>query len=132
MPLVRLDHVNLRTTRLEAMKRFYATALGLVSGPRPNFSFAGAWLYCGDSPVVHLVVVDEPPEHHANLSLQHFALRGSDLSAALRRLQSAGIDYRVGFVRDFELCQVHVSDPDGNHLHLDYPLSEAVALGLSG
>ena len=27
----------------------------LAPGPRPNFSFGGAWMYCGDRPAVHLV-----------------------------------------------------------------------------
>lgn len=131
MAIEALDHVNLCTSQLPAMQRFYTETLGFEVGARPNFSFDGAWLYCGGRPTVHLVEVDAPRVTGTNLALQHFAFRGSDLSALLRQLQRGSIPYRVGFVRDFSLCQVHVHDPDGNQLHIDFLLNEAEALGLA-
>ncbi|WP_371933297.1 VOC family protein [Ruegeria discodermiae] len=55
MPIRRLDHVNVVTSNLEEMVAWYETVLGLRSGPRPDFSFGGAWLCAGDAPIVHLV-----------------------------------------------------------------------------
>src|SRR3546814_17296537 len=52
MPLSRLDHVNLRTAELAAMQTFYSEVLGMSLGPRPPFSFDGAWLYCGGQATV--------------------------------------------------------------------------------
>jgi len=132
VPLERLDHVNLRTTRLEAMSRFYRDALGLELGPRPDFDFGGAWLYCGPHPTIHLVVVDEPAPAHGELALEHFAFRARDLPSLLERLNRNQVRYRVGFVHDFRLCQVHVRDPDGNHVHIDFDVEEARAAGLDG
>ena len=130
MPLQYLDHVNLRTTRASAMKRFYCDALGLRPGPRPNFSFGGAWLYCGDRPVVHLVEVDSETPPSSELSLQHFAFTASGLSEFLAQLERHDVPKRLGALQDFRLCQVHVHDPDGNHVHVDFPLEEAEALGV--
>jgi catechol 2,3-dioxygenase-like lactoylglutathione lyase family enzyme len=51
------DHVNVRTADLEAMVRWYGEVLGMRPGLRPGFDFGGAWLYCGDQALVHLVQV---------------------------------------------------------------------------
>ena len=130
MSLSYLDHVNLRTTRLSELCAFYGEVLGLRRGPRPAFPFGGAWLYCGERPVVHLVEVASAPERVSELSLQHFAFRGQGLSGMLDSLRRAGIEPRVSVVEDFGICQLNLTDPDGNHLHLDYPLAEATAAGL--
>ena len=47
MPLTKIDHYAIRTNKLEETKAFYEL-LGLVDGERPNFPFAGYWLYLGD------------------------------------------------------------------------------------
>ena len=50
------------------------------AGERPPFPFPGAWLYCGDEPVVHLVGVDEQPEKPGKLpQLEHFAFSAKGL-----------------------------------------------------
>jgi catechol 2,3-dioxygenase-like lactoylglutathione lyase family enzyme len=112
------------------MSHFYCEALGLAVGPRPDFSFAGAWLYCGPLPVIHLVLVDAPAPRNTDLALEHFAFRANDLSVLLSRLNRLEVAHRIGFVRDFGLCQVHVRDPDGNHVHIDFDLAEAREAGL--
>ena len=130
MGLKRLDHVNVCTTQLERLKAFYSDVLGLEPGPRPNFSFGGAWMYCGASPIVHLVERSTLVPTSGDLRLQHFAISADDLEGFLTRLQRLNVEYRVGFVEDFELCQINVHDPDGNHVHIDFPLAEARRLGV--
>ena len=122
--------VPLRTTALSALQDFYTQVLGLQPGPRPNFSFDGAWLYCGDRATVHLVAVETAPGTGAHLTLQHFAFAATDLDGFLRRLTEHAVPYQLGFRLDFGLCQVKLRDPDGNQLHVDFPLDEARALGL--
>ena len=58
MPIHKLDHVNLRTHQLDTMIGWYQRVLGLRVGARPNFPFPGAWLYAGDTVVVHLIGVE--------------------------------------------------------------------------
>ena len=128
--LVALDHVNLRTANVEAMRAFYVQVLGLRAGPRPAFSFGGAWLYCGDAPVVHLVEVDRPRKPSDDIRLEHFAFRARGLAELLERLGALGIASTLGFIRDFRICQVNVRDPDGTRLHIDFDMAEAESLGL--
>jgi catechol 2,3-dioxygenase-like lactoylglutathione lyase family enzyme len=130
MLLLGFDHVNLRTGNLDGMRAFYVDVLGLQVGPRPAFSFGGAWLYCGDAPIVHLVEVGGEPPPSGALRLEHFALRARGLSGLLERLDARGIPSGLGFVVDFGICQVNVNDPDGTHVHIDFDIAEATALGL--
>lgn len=130
MPLLAFDHINLCTRNVAELLAFYTEGLGLSVGPRPNFSFNGAWLYCGGRPVLHLVERLKMGGPEGDLQIQHFAFSGRDLKALLNHLAARGVAHWVTVVEDFELCQINVHDPDGNHVHLDYPLAEARALGI--
>src|SRR3984957_21122170 len=55
MPIARMDHFTILTTNAEKTVAFYNGILGFTSGPRPAFSFPGAWLY-NDGKAVLLVV----------------------------------------------------------------------------
>jgi len=121
-----LDHVNIRTERVDALAVFYAEILGLARGPRPPFTFGGAWLYCGDRAVVHLVEVEpgaaSPPRtpDPLELRLSHFAFRATGLAAFLARLKQAGIQHAVGRLPGAPITQVNLRDLDGNALHVDF------------
>ncbi|HEY4012693.1 MAG TPA: VOC family protein [Polyangiaceae bacterium] len=128
--LIAFDHVNVRTANLDGMRAFYVDVIGLRVGPRPAFSFGGAWLYCAGAPVVHLVQVDRAPPPSGELSLEHFALRAEGLADFLERLRAHGVPARLGFIHDFGVCQVNVRDPDGTHIHVDFDIAEAKALDL--
>lgn len=52
---MQLDHVTLRTADLEGTRQFLQDLLGLTVGYRPDFGFAGYWLYSRDGPIVHLI-----------------------------------------------------------------------------
>jgi catechol 2,3-dioxygenase-like lactoylglutathione lyase family enzyme len=120
MALRKLDHVNVRTHRLADMIAFYRDALGMRMGPRPAFNFGGAWMYCGEHPVVHLVEVASAPEPGSALRLEHFAFSADEPDELFARLDRAGVKHSEMTVDDFGLRQVHVNDPDGNHIHIDF------------
>lgn len=120
MFLTALTHVNVRTHRLEEMIAFYRDVLGMRVGPRPNFSFGGAWMYVADNPVVHLVKVDAAPQPGPSLRLEHFALAGVDLQSFVAHLDRLGVPHREGRLDDFRIVQVNLHDPDGNHIHVDF------------
>jgi catechol 2,3-dioxygenase-like lactoylglutathione lyase family enzyme len=130
MGLLRLDHVNVNTTQLATMKAWYTEVLGMTPGPRPNFSFGGAWMYCEGFPCVHLVERERLEPTAGDLRLQHFAFAARDLGTFLERLSTLQVPHRIGILDDFEICQVNITDPDGNHLHIDFPLAEARRLGV--
>lgn len=118
--LAGLDHINIRTRNLPSLVRFYTRVLDLLEGPRPSFPFAGAWLYCGEDAVVHLVEVSRAPPETTDLKLEHVAFRGTDQAKLLARLDRESIPYRIAKVPGMALTQVHLHDPDGNHLHIDF------------
>lgn len=123
--LTGFDHVNVRTANLEGMVAFYGEVLGLKPGHRPDFGFPGAWLYLGDRAFVHLVGVQSPPEAGGNVTLEHFAFRARGLAAFRAKLDAHGVVHSVDEVPGFPVLQVNFHDPDGNHIHVDFDVSEA-------
>lgn len=120
MPIQTLDHINIRTANLEPLIAWYQDILGLTLGPRPNFSFGGAWLYAGDVAIVHLVQVPLQPGIAGDLQLEHFALSATDKEGFLAKLEASGVPSRVNTLSDFGITQVNIHDPDGNHIHVDF------------
>lgn len=124
MTIKRLDHVNIQTTQLDEMIKWYEEILGLKSGWRPNFPFRGAWIYAGEYPVVHLVEIDSEDTvgSEANLKLEHFAFSASDEAAFKSLFEARGIDFRCGEPPKAGIRQYNVFDPDGNHIHIDFEI----------
>jgi len=123
--MLTLDHVNVRTANLSAMVDFYEGAVGLTSGPRPNFPFPGAWLYAGEQAVLHLIEVAEPPSAPTEmdaLRLEHVAFRGTDKAAFVAQLASKDVAFDETPLPSGEAVQIHFYDPDGNHIHVDFGL----------
>ncbi len=128
MPLRAFDHVNIRTGQLDDMVDWYDKILGLKAGPRPDFPFGGAWLYLGDNAVIHLVDADPAPQPHRaeeNLRLEHFSFRGADYPAFIAKLEQYDVAYRVSPLEDMGTVAVNLWDPDGNHIHVDFPIEES-------
>jgi catechol 2,3-dioxygenase-like lactoylglutathione lyase family enzyme len=121
MPLSYLDHVNLRTQNVARLRDFYCGILGLTEGARPPFAFGGAWLYCGEHAVVHLVEVTEQPAPVGALRLEHFSFAATDFEGFASRLQAAGIEHRLSKLLGTETRQINLHDPDGNRVHIDFP-----------
>lgn len=121
MPLIHLDHVNLRTANVARMIEFYSGVLGLRVGARPPFSFGGAWLYCDERPVVHLVEVAEQPSPEGELRMEHFAFAARGFQEFTGKLESANVEYRLSKLFGTETRQLNVRDPDGNRVHIDFP-----------
>ena len=128
MKLTGLDHVNIRTGNLEAMIGFYETVLGLANGARPPFRFGGAWLYIDDRPVVHLVETEPAPAAEMP-RLEHFAFRAEGLAEMAERLRQHGIAYRADLIPGLGATQFFLSDPDGNHIELQFAPEETPAGG---
>ena len=124
MPVLKLDHVNIRTANLPLMIEFYENVVGLEQGERPPFPFPGGWLYCGGQAVVHLVGVTRTTVDEVELSLEHFAFSARDLKAFLGTLDRFGVPHDTRRLPEWGHWQVNFHDPDGNHLHVDFPPDE--------
>ena len=122
-----LDHVNVRTAKLDAMVAWYDRVLGMPSGPRPNFPFPGAWLYSAGRPTVHLIGLAAEP-NVTETKLEHFAFQAIGLKEFLARLKCEKVEYELIHVPDAHVVQANVYDPDGNHIHIDFHEKEAESL----
>ncbi len=126
MAIQQLDHVNIVTTQLDDMVEWYVSVLGMVMGHRPDFPFPGAWLYANGKPVVHLVSSDKPDliGSDASLKLEHFAFSATDRAAFEANLSQQGVPYSTFDVPGTPLVQLHIADPDGNHIHVDFSIPQ--------
>ena len=127
MALEALEHYTVQCTDLDVTRDFYRDVLGLTVGPRPNFTFAGYWLYAGEVPVVHLLGADGALPENKNCDVHgdtgafdHIAFRGSNVETTLASLKKHGIAFRENQIRDFGLHQVFVRDPNGIMVEMNF------------
>jgi catechol 2,3-dioxygenase-like lactoylglutathione lyase family enzyme len=120
-----VDHINIGTNQLEETVAFFRDAIGLELGWRPDFPFGGAWLYAGDTAVVHLVDLPQAKLPSNQAALDHFALRIDDYDAAIARLDAAGVRYRAVDIGGTPIRQINVRDPNGVNIELNYRPSVA-------
>lgn len=129
MTLLAFDHVNIRTVNLERMVDWYDTVLGLRSGPRPDFPVPGAWLYLGDTCVLHLIEADPAPSEFSedeSLRIEHMAFRAEGMETFIARLDERDVVYKLFPFDALEIVLVFLRDPDGNRIHVDFPAAENV------
>lgn len=109
---MKLDHVTILTDDVDGTTSFFRDALGFEPGPRPPFSFAGAWLYDEGVPLVHLKAPKPVPDGAVS-ALEHIAFCTRDFDAAVARLQRLGLRIRVGGLPDGSRRQCFFHDPNG-------------------
>jgi catechol 2,3-dioxygenase-like lactoylglutathione lyase family enzyme len=123
MAIVGMNHFTVLSSNLERTKAFYIELLGLTEGWRPDLGFPGAWLYCGDHAVLHVIAGRALPADAKGV-IDHMAFTGKDLSATVGKLQAAGIQYDLRKQRGNDLWQLFCFDPDGARVELDFEGSE--------
>ena len=146
MPIAKLAHFSVRTTDLDASRRFYTEVLGFKEGFRPAFKFPGAWLYLGgdegDYGIVHIIGIDrndpqglvdylggkDESSLHGSAAVDHLAFLATDLQGMRATLRREGVSFRERTVPDLGLHQLFVEDPSGVTIELNFPASEAQAL----
>ena len=118
-----MDHFTIVTDRLSDTVAFYAM-LGLSDGPRPDFGIGGAWLYAGDRPILHIIEVEEMPEHRRGV-IDHLAFTSEGLLAIAKTLRDQAIAYRIiRTPRPFSRWQMFLEDPNGAEVELDFDIAE--------
>ena len=125
MAMFWLDHVNIRTAKLDEMSAFYEDVLGLPRGKRPSFGMGGAWHYCGKQAVVHLVETTKKFKTE-EAQIEHFAFRSNgSIKSFQKKMRETDTPYKVGPITEINLIQVNVFDPDGNKIEVQFAASEA-------
>lgn len=113
-----LNHANISTVKLAETVAFFTDVLGLRVGPRPDFGFAGAWLYVGNQAVLHVVERAEPRLIEG--ALDHFSFTVMDFDAALARLDAAGVKYAAMDIPSGFGRQAFMKDPNGVTVELTW------------
>ncbi len=128
MPALALNHYTILTRDLEATKMFYEDIVGLKAGDRPPLAFPGYWLYCGDSPVVHLIghrpddpALDVAPETGR---LDHIAFSAENLNLMKQRLEANRIRFDERVLPRLNMTQLFFQDPDGISIEFNFPAQE--------
>ena len=125
-----LNHVTIVVKDLDASRRFYREALGMVEAQRPDrMTFKGAWMRQG-SAELHLVQADwscqrpgdapAVPNERADIGrARHIAFAVADLDAARAHLASQGVAVVLGpRGRGDGVMQMYCYDPDGHLIEL--------------
>ena len=124
MGLDALHHFTVRTDDLEATRDFYAEVLGLEVGFRPDLGFPGYWLYCGPTPVVHLVprenAIGGGPSGDTG-PFDHVAFLASDFEGFKARLEAKGIKYRENHIQQPPIDQLFCPDNNNVMVELNFP-----------
>jgi catechol 2,3-dioxygenase-like lactoylglutathione lyase family enzyme len=121
-----LDHYNLRTRKFDETVGFYVDILGLENGPRPNFSFPGAWLYSEGRAVVHLVDLSpssEPQKPDSGV-VHHVAFISRGFKAMKDRLRGKGVTFDSREVPGGDVWQIFIRDPNGVMIELNYEMAK--------
>ncbi|MEE9412421.1 MAG: VOC family protein [Methylococcales bacterium] len=116
---MKINHVLVRTSNLEAMNRFLVDAIGLEVGERPPFPFAGSWLYSDGKPVVH--VIHDNSAGNADGAVDHVALEGADYDTLLAAITKHEIEYAERNVPQSGEHQVFIFGPNGLKVEMLFP-----------
>ena len=119
MPIARMDHFTILTMNAEKTVAFYSDILGFTSGPRPAFSFPGAWLYAGEKPILHLVS-ETGRKDHGSGAIDHVAINCENIRGTIDQLKKDKMPFEVRKVPARPLQQVFVHDPDGIMIELNF------------
>lgn len=128
MAILGMNHFTVLSADLDATLAFYCNLLGLRSGRRPPFDFPGAWLYSGDTAVLHVVAGRALPTEPAGV-IDHMAFTASGLTDTVSALQQHGIRFKLGRLVGDGTWQLFCHDPDGARVELDFDASETAPAG---
>ena len=128
MPVQRLDHYNIAPRDLEQTTRFYTEVIGLTDGYRPPFGIPGAWLYCGDRAVVHLLPMQSAKDGPTG-RLDHIAFWASDLPAMVANLRRHDYPFEIRTIKSAGIHQLFLRDPDGIQVEMSFSIDERLPQG---
>lgn len=124
MAIVGMNHFTVLAKDLDATKHFYMELLGLREGYRPDLGFPGAWLYCGDQAVLHIISGRALPPDPRGV-LDHMAFSAQDLPAIAGKLKASGVQYDLRRQNQSGTWQLFCFDLNGARVELDFDAGES-------
>jgi catechol 2,3-dioxygenase-like lactoylglutathione lyase family enzyme len=114
---LRINHVSISATDLEASTRFYERLFSMVRIPTPTFERPVQWLRVGDMQL-HLFLEERPPapRHHLGLTIDDFDAAYN----AVKELATDEWGWRLVELPSGQV-QLYFRDPAGNLIELDWP-----------
>ena len=131
MPIVAIDHVNIRTSDPARAIAFYRDVLGMSAAATPGLDdpAKGGWMLdeAGHA-AIHIGHAASPYPSDGAVSwrggdggaVHHVALACTDRPALEARLAAAGVAWTANRVPQIGLTQLFVPDPDGVLLELNF------------
>jgi catechol 2,3-dioxygenase-like lactoylglutathione lyase family enzyme len=119
LPINALHHISLVTRSVPESVAFYRDVLGFRELKRPNFDFAGAWLY---NYGVQVHIIENPSQTPAagrqiDSRANHHAFAVDDVEPVKQQLSERKIPYREQ-VNAGGIRQIFFHDPDGHHIEI--------------
>ena len=120
VPAIRINHVSISATDLDASVRFYTEVFGMRRVANPDFGFPVAWLAFGEVQI-HLFERDvEAPRS------QHVAIEVDDMERVIHEVSARGIADTEAFGHWLYrlpdgAAQLYQRDPGGNLIEVDHP-----------
>ena len=119
-----MNHFTAIAADPKATLDFYENLLGLRVGYRPDLGFTGAWLYAGDTVVLHLYF-DRPVPQPAEGVIDHMAFTTQDLKAFKTRFDDRNYPYKLQH-REGGPWQLFCHDPSGAKVELNFSATESL------
>jgi len=132
MPVIGLDHVNLRVPSPARTLAFFREVLDMEVTPPPgrtSIAENGWVLDAGGAAVIHVGSLESryeagetlpAPARSGSGAIHHVALRCEGYEAILGRLAEAGLPYRENVVPQVQLRQIFVTQIDGVLFELNF------------
>jgi catechol 2,3-dioxygenase-like lactoylglutathione lyase family enzyme len=122
--IIGMNHFTAIAADPQAALHFYENLLGLKAGYRPDLGFAGAWLYAGETTVLHLYFDRQVPNPAAGV-IDHIAFTTQDLKSFKARFDALGYPYKLQH-REGGSWQLFCHDPSGAKIELNFSESESL------
>ena len=123
MTISAMNHFTILTDDVPRTVAFYCDLLGLADGARPPLGFPGAWLYAGDTAILHIV----GGRARADLTpgvIDHMAFSATGLSETLALLITYNVEHTCRRQTGTGTWQVFLFDPNGARVELDFAADE--------
>jgi catechol 2,3-dioxygenase-like lactoylglutathione lyase family enzyme len=133
MAITGLNHYFVRANDLAQTRQFYVDVLGLSETPRPDFPFPGYWLGTNGGVQVHIgpgqianrsryyLGTPEDAVDDQTGTIDHVAFVAESPQTFIDRFEQRGLAFRARSLKDMNLYQLFVKDPNGVMIELNFP-----------
>lgn len=119
---MRIDHVNIRCSDLDATRSFLEKIVGLKAGDRPAFGFPGYWMYDESGRACAHLIGTSVDLGEAG-AVDHVAFFYEDIYAQAERMTAQNYPLALKPVPGINILQGFIEGPDGMKYEFQGPAS---------